>query len=1151
MKIFRIVVCITLALAFLISCIIVQGTGSAQKDNVWDGSIATAFSGGKGTQSNPYLISNGAEFALAVKEYNKYWNKYFCVTEDIYLNDINKINFLTGEPEDGYTPNSWIALDLPDSNSGWIDGNGHVIYGLYINSPQSTKNAALFPYTYAGLKINDLGIDCAYINTSGNAAAFIAYHKNINSTKSSFENCFVGENVKISGNTAAGFIAAGEGTANFKNSYSAANLNATNVEGGFTGDTANLTVTADNCYSTTKFDGGNCTKLTFKNCYCTEQSAEGLTALPDSRMKKTVGEGNKMVLGRDFVATETYPVLKVFQKNYSDPWNGLAEYITKGSGTNTDPYLIENAGHLAYAVGIGGGSHYYKFTGNIYINDIDKINWKSGRLIENTGYRPRPWFTGTTHDCASYKSILDDKDVFYGNVDANGYSVYGLWYPTEMTEIASGLIPSARKTTVKNLTLSYSFVVGGRFVGAVSSCFGGELNGVFVDDTVTVCAKQNAEEQPSFSVCAGVGYSVGITLRNCGTTASLISYTGETYKHTYGLVGTSWGTKIYAENCYSLGYQPFTTSLAIKNFDSETDANNYKSTYDSLYTLNNVYTDTVKRTNTIAYTYDSDGIDTDGDGSFEYDVAVNYEDFTFTKLDSAQFKGADALENLSGFTADNWVTGKSAPILRTRSESLGDVDADGEYITEKDILLMRKFLVGAENLISADTNRSGSADVCDLVDITLRKDDVRVYRTYIAENPVVYTNASADVANYSIIYPEKDAKAKALAEKLANSFAKAGLKLAVLPDSAQPYDKEILIGNTNRGTIKTNLSENRYETHMSGEKIFIQAGSDIALSSAVHHLTKLPISADTFRIINGYANIAPEITLSNGKTYSYVWGDEFSGRALDYTKWTDTVSGTNMGPCNAPGKPADIAVLSNSSVISVADGRLRLTPILYTDPDNENIKYGVPASVRTRDKMAYRYGYAEIRAKVPFKTGLWPSFWTGCSKSFGERNCLDYRVEVDIFEIFGSSNTVVPQIHKWYEIDRYDYNAIHGTSVENNHTQGPSSIRKTYVYENYENLSNEYHTYGFEWTPTEMSMYVDGYCYNTYDITKSYDLCEDMSGFHDARYIIFNNHVFSPNSNFKPNCIEGYEDNLPANYDIDYFRLYQSDEYENTELWVR
>lgn len=201
--------------------------------------------------------------------------------------------------------------------------------------------------------------------------------------------------------------------------------------------------------------------------------------------------------------------------------------------------------------------------------------------------------------------------------------------------------------------------------------------------------------------------------------------------------------------------------------------------------------------------------------------------------------------------------------------------------------------------------------------------------------------------------------------------------------------------------------------------------------------------------------------------------------------------------------------------------------------------------------MAYRYGYAEIRAKVPFKTGLWPSFWTGCSKSFGERNCLDYRVEVDIFEIFGSSNTVVPQIHKWYEIDRYDYNAIHGTNVENNHTQGPSSIRKTYVYENYENLSNEYHTYGFEWTPTEMSMYVDGYCYNTYDITKSYDLCEDMSGFHDARYIIFNNHVFSPNSNFKPNCIEGYEDNLPANYDIDYFRLYQSDEYENTELWVR
>ena len=112
------------------------------------------------------------------------------------------------------------------------------------------------------------------------------------------------------------------------------------------------------------------------------------------------------------------------------------------------------------------------------------------------------------------------------------------------------------------------------------------------------------------------------------------------------------------------------------------------------------------------------------------------------------------------------------------------------------------------------------------------------------------------------------------------------------------------------------------------------------------------------------------------------------------------------------------------------------------------------------------------------------------------------------------------------------------------------SKKTSYKYSEYANLNDEYHTYGFEWTPTELKMYVDGTHYNTFDITKSYDLCEDMSGFHDPLFIIFNNHLFTPESSYKPNLITGNEGVLPMAYEIDWFRVYQSKDVEGSQIWL-
>ncbi|MEE0927914.1 MAG: glycoside hydrolase family 16 protein [Acutalibacteraceae bacterium] len=1148
LKTLKFIISLALVASISLSCIIMDISSSDDGSSCWNGEIASSFAGGNGTASNPYLISDGGQLALAVSGYAKYWNAHFKLTNDIYLNDITKIDFKTGVAKEGYIPRKWICGDLSDSNSGYFDGAGYTIYGLYYNEPSSTKNAALFPYTWSGIKANDLGINCAYINTSGVGAAFIGFHKQNKNISSSFTNCFVGENVSVNATSAAGFISYGyAGKATFINCYSAATLNTKNsYYGGLTADANGITVLAENCYSVGKTDGGNCKTITYTNCYSTYGDATGLTVLSSDSMKGEIADGNKMILGEHFVATEGYPVLKTFIPDYDNVWSGLGELITDGNGTEDDPYLICSAGQLAYMVGSAGNSKYYKLTNDIYLNNIDKIDWTVGYLLDND-YEPRSWFTGNSVSCSSYKSLNSNSDSFKGSLDGSGHTVYGLWYDIEMNDTTSGLIPSAQNSSIRNLTVDNSFIVGGRFTATLSSWFDGIVENCMVNN-VTVCGKKNVSSD-SYSVAGLLAYTNGIKMTDCGFNGRLVKHNNVSISHCYGLIGTSWGTVVDASDCYSLAYAPFAVSIKQYKYDNIDIANTKKDIYFDLYKVKNVYTNVESNNTNAYYFYDSDGIDTDGDGKLEYDVENTVHVFDFDILTYAQITGNDALDNMPALDRSWYTISDKTPILKTYGNAIGDADRDGEFDYNKDLLFLRNTLINANNR-EFDSNCDGKSNVCDLVDLT-KRDKHPLRYAFFDNRTTSYNTTDLTINDYCIIYPEGNENAYSAAQKLQKHYSNFGVDLAVFSDAVPPVQKEIIIGNTNRIQPLT-LADNEYCTYVSDNKLIFSSNSDDNIVATVADYISIANDKTVAICTNGTASFNPDITLSNGRTYSYVWGDEFSFSDINFYKWVYSVSGTNMGNCVAEGLEPDIIVLSNPDVIKIVDGNLRLTPILYNDPEQPNLKYGVPASVRTNGTMAFRYGYAEIRAKVPFKTGVWPSYWTGTSRSLGELTPgINHRVEVDVFEIFGSVNEVVPQIHKIYDKNLYDYNAIHGTNVSNNRTQGPSSIRKTFKFENYENLSDEYHTYGYEWTPTEISMYVDGYCYNTYDITKSYDKCPDMEGFQDPRYIIFNNHVFSPNSRFKPNCIEGHEENLPANYDIDYFRLYQSDSVERTQIWTK
>ena len=150
------------AVMALILCLTLLPTAALAVDGAWDGSIATAFAGGTGTESDPYQIANGAELAYLASSVNSgetYTGKNFVLTANIDLN---------GLP---WTPigNSFSDALLEGSNyrifAGNFDGNGYTISNVSIGSETAPLEADVFGLFGATAgKISNLNLDTVSIH---------------------------------------------------------------------------------------------------------------------------------------------------------------------------------------------------------------------------------------------------------------------------------------------------------------------------------------------------------------------------------------------------------------------------------------------------------------------------------------------------------------------------------------------------------------------------------------------------------------------------------------------------------------------------------------------------------------------------------------------------------------------------------------------------------------------------------------------------------------------------------------------------------------------------------------------------------------------------------------------------------------------------
>ena len=225
--------------------------------------------------------------------------------------------------------------------------------------------------------------------------------------------------------------------------------------------------------------------------------------------------------------------------------------------------------------------------------------------------------------------------------------------------------------------------------------------------------------------------------------------------------------------------------------------------------------------------------------------------------------------------------------------------------------------------------------------------------------------------------------------------------------------------------------------------------------SATAWFTVTAVSATTTTTVPATTTtIAPTTTTTvPGSTRALLFGDEFDGTSLNASKWSSCYFWDNRG-CTNPGNGELQWYVPEQ--VSVSNGLLQLQArrqtVLASDGRTYNYTSGMVSTggndwYGTPPQFTFRYGYAEIRAKVPAGKALWPAFWMLPADR-------SWPPEIDVMEFWGENPTRTSMALAWMNPD--------GT-----HAQSWSDFIGP-------DFSAGWHTFGVDWQPGAITWYVDG-----------------------------------------------------------------------------
>lgn len=490
-------------------------------------------------------------------------------------------------------------------------------------------------------------------------------------------------------------------------------------------------------------------------------------------------------------------------------------------------------------------------------------------------------------------------------------------------------------------------------------------------------------------------------------------------------------------------------------------------------------------------------------GSMEQTAGTNEEGDTSENGSAGETEAAEGTESTGE-------TGAAAETEATEETvSTGETEGTGETETAE------------ETESTEETNSTEEIESTEETEESIEETESADETETLEELTLDAAPADAKAANAEVIISEQEMQAFAgNAVTLSYEANDAGFAFGddyTVNINGVPADKSSISIDANAGTIT--MPGSLFASAGVYEIQFAKAGFDI---SPVYQTVYAADSTDKWNLI---------------------WNDEFSGTALDSSKWDyQTGNGAAYGVAGW-GNSEEEYYTDSTDNLAVGDGKLTITAkkdgayagANYTSARirtvTEDIKdgkaeLGTPLQIGT-------YGKVEAKMKLPAGKGVWPAFWMLPYDS--EYGTWAASGELDIMEARGRlTDTVCGTIHYggvWPNNGHngLDYHFAEGESFE------------------------EYHIYSVEWDPTEIRWLVDGEVYNA--ISNWYSEAGEEGNwpypapFDEEFYILLNLAVGGTfDSDVASDQVEVDENGVSM--DVDYVRWYQRDAsvYENWEI---
>ena len=540
--------------------------------NVWDGKSAE-FTEGTGSETDPYKITNGGQlFNMMTSQGKDSDGKalYYEITEDIYLNDVDNNTY----------KNDWVNNDYVNdkySFIGNVDGNGHTIYGLYVNNKNKSW-MGLFPRLGKNATVKNIQISKAKLTSQVNGSIYMgAVAAQISGVNVTISNCLV-DSSEIEGLTDGTVVGGLVGNASGNSGLTITNCGFngtlkkngnTITAGGIVAQHWSNAATISNCYSIGAFPvlaTGTNAAVNIKAYACTNvytnisaADSDIKTYIPtyetDTTVKATIDNIATVLTSEQMTGANAkvnmskfnfYTTWQAVENGYPVPRTTDCANYGGGDGTTKETAFEISTDAQLYKLATDNDTagKYYKLIADITLNDDFAA--------------AAQWVTAGDYTTT----------VFRGNLDGNGKTVRGLYVNTSgdankyaglFPVIGAGAVIS--NLTVKDANLYGTNNLGDYFFGVIAGVVNlsqsdkADASDSMKWPTIVACGVEDATVNARFAggiIGGGEGYAKIESSYSANVNLSTEASTrtdGNVAAN--GIVGKSWNKNFYVKNCYT------------------------------------------------------------------------------------------------------------------------------------------------------------------------------------------------------------------------------------------------------------------------------------------------------------------------------------------------------------------------------------------------------------------------------------------------------------------------------------------------------------------------------------------------------------------------------------------------------------------------